>query len=303
MSDERGPGGRPDPAAGADHGPDEVDRLIDEVLGASGRRGAGNVGDGEDLAAAVRRVRALADEPVPPGSRSRHLARIRSEVPVRAADARRGRGRVASRWFGGLQPRLGAIAAVAVAFLLLAGGGTVALAQDAAPDDALYGLKRASEQAWVALPRGSERAADVHLALAERRMDEVRRTPHHAEELVAAGVSNIEAAADEKPEEALRTFARLLGDGDAALPANASPAARAALARNCHRIARHHGLEDLAVDCPDPGDFDHPGRGRGAGSADGPRGWGPGGRPEGEVGPPPDVSADEPGSRGEGDGG
>lgn len=299
MSDERHPGGPTDPARGADRDPDPdgVDHLIDDLLAAAsdGRGAAG----GGDLTAALRRVHALADEPVPPQVRSRHLARIRGDASLGAAHGRAARGRAARGWFGVLQRRLAPIAAVAVALLVFAGGGTVALAQDADPDDALYGLKRASEQAWIALPRGSERAAEVHLAIAERRIGEAQRAPHHAEGLVAASVASIEAAAEENPEEAITTFVRLLGDGEGALPANASPAARAALARNCHRIAQHHGLEDLAVNCPDAGDFEHPGRGRGAGPADGPRGWGPGGRPEGEVGPPPGVPAHERGSPGE----
>jgi hypothetical protein len=124
--------------------------------------------------------------------------------------------------------------------LVVSGGGAVAAAQDATPDDALYGVKRASEEVWVAMPRGSERAAQVQLTLAMRRHGEAMRAPGHAERLLAAGAENAENAAEELPEEAFETFQRLLGDGDDALPSHASPRAHAAIHRNCMRLADRH---------------------------------------------------------------
>jgi hypothetical protein len=249
------------------------------------------------------RLRSLRDEPVPPEVRDRHLARIRAHepTPVPTPARRPARG---SR-------RLVPLAAATTALLLL-GGGVVA-AQEAVPDDPLYGVKRASEQVWGAFPRGADRSAEVHLALAERRLGEARRAPEHAQRLIDEGVAEAEAAADDRPEEAVDALGRLLGDGADALPAQASPRAREALHRNCTRIAARHGLSDAPCGtAPEAGA--HPGRGprgedgrglgregapgqlgpRGGDRSDGHpgRGWGPGGRPDGAVGPPPGVPAD-----------
>jgi len=282
-------------------GPDEVDALLDEVLAADTSAASSvEAPDGTaELTASLRRVRELSDEPLPTASRTRHLHRIRTHEPaVRRGHADRRVRRAPSRR-PGLRRRLVALTAGALALLMLTAGSAVAVAQDADPDDALYGLKRASEEAWLVMPRGSERAAEVHLALADRRIEEARRAPEHAERLVSEGIGNVEAAAEQRPEEAIAAFERLLGEGEDSLPEQASFAARAALHRNCVRIAERHGL---TAECPEPqgehpgrglgrGDGEHPGRGLGEGRPDlehdGPRGWGPDGRPEGEVGPPP----------------
>jgi hypothetical protein len=153
----------------------------------------------------------------------------------------------------------------------------------------------------------------VHLTLAERRLGEARHAPHHAAELVAEGVADAEEAAEELPGQAVDTLSRLLGDGEGSLPAQASPAARAALHRNCVKIAAKRGLDDSP--CGPAPDYQHPGRGRGAGGAKPepdakadpgakgrePRGWGPGGRPDDWVGPPPHARGWGPGGRPEGE--
>jgi hypothetical protein len=261
---------------------------------------------------AERRIRALGDEPLPSEVRDRHLLRIRTHVPAGSVPAR------APEPARGWRRRLAPLTAAATALVLFGGGGTVvAAAQDAVPDDALYGVKRASEQIWVGLPRDRERAAEMQLAMAERRLGEARRAPDHAQRLITEGVENAEAAAEERPEEAIEAFGRLLGEGEGKLPEQASPRAREALHRNCARIAAKHGLSDAPCGSP-PAASDHPGRGpradveRGQGHEGAPgregapgqlgergprfedgehrgRGWGPGGRPEGRVGPPPGM--------------
>ena len=242
--------------------PEELDAQIDDVI--AGRLDAEAEGDPDEVTETLQHVRALADEPLPEASRTRALQRIRTHQPAdrrRAPVAGGHRGHRQVRR-GGARRRLVSVTAGALALMMLTAGTAVAVAQDAAPDDALYGVKRASEQAWLVMPRGQERAADVHLALAERRIEEARRAPQHAERLVAEGVENVEAAADERPEEAIENFKRLLGltEGEA-LPENASDAARAALHRNCVRIADRHELG--SGQCGDAPDFQHPGRGLG----------------------------------------
>jgi hypothetical protein len=311
---------------------ERVDALVDGHLA----DGTTEVPAGSDgFVASIQRVRALADEPLPTGTRQRHLRRIRThEVP--AAATRRHHVRARPARAGALRRRLVAVTAGSLAVLMLTAGSAVGLAQGADPDDVLYGVKRASEQAWLAVPRGSERAAEVHLALAERRIDEAQRAPEHAERLVTDGIRNAEAAEKELPADAVENLLRLLGDGPDRLPDNASPAARAALHRNCVRIADRHDLgPERCGPAPEGahpgrgrgmGEGAHPGRGRGLDKDDhpgrgrglegdehpgrgqgldrdehpgrglghrghddaiGPRGWGPGGRPDGAVGPPP----------------
>lgn len=254
-----------------------LDERIERLLAGAGGE------DAED--AVLRRVRSLADGPIPADVRTRHLATIHSHP----GDAAPAPAPSRPRWLPALQRRLAPLTAAATALVLFAGGGTVALAQDALPDDTLYGVKRASEQVWVSLPRGRERAAQVHLGLAERRIDEAGRVPHHAETLVAAGLRNVEEAADELPEEAVRTLGELVRERH---PAHAAPAAKAALHRNCVRIAERHGLSDAP--CGDEPHVTHPGRGIGPrqGPTDDRPGWGPGGRPDDHVGPPPWAPAE-----------
>lgn len=276
---------------------DALDGLVDDVL--AGRFHSTDADVPAEVVASLHRVRELGEEPLPEASRARHLLRIRTHEPA----GRRSPG----RWRAPRR-RLVAFGAAATALLVLGGGGAVAAAQDAQPDDALYGLKRTSEQVWLGIPGGSERVAQVHLTLAARRIHEARQAPAHAERLVAEGLENVEAAAEEQPEQAIENFERLLGDGDDRLPDNASPVARAALHRNCVRIAEKHGLSSEG--CGPAPAVDHPGRGHGVGQGRdrtegpgparghdavgkegkekaGPRGWGPGGRPDGAVGPPP----------------
>ncbi|WP_052667446.1 hypothetical protein [Nitriliruptor alkaliphilus] len=284
----------------------ELDGLVDDVL--AGR--AQPAGADPEVLTSLHRVRALDQEPLPAATRDRHLVSIRTHGPVGVRRPSR-------------RPRRRLVAVgTATALLVFGSGGAVAAAQAAQPDALLYGLKRTSEQVWLNVPRGSDGAAEVHLALAARRIDEARQAPEHAERLVAEGLENVEAAAEERPEEAIRSFERLLGDGADRLPDEASPVARAALHRNCVRIAGKHGLS--ADGCGAAPDVEHPGRGHGLGqggggrpdapgqgrgqglgqergegnardgkAGDGPRGWGPGGRPDGAVGPPPGTPGHE----------
>ena len=266
--------------------------------------------DGHEEREVEQRLRALADEPLSEATRERHLARLEQTPPVERR----------APWSRGRVPRRAVpVLAAMVLLLVVSGGGAVAAAQDATPDGALYGVKRASEEVWVALPRGSERAAQVQLTLAMRRHGEAMRAPGHAERLLAAGAEHAENAAEELPEETLETFQRLLGDGEDALPSHASPRAHSAIHRNCVRLAERHGFDAApSGPCGEAPEDAHPGRGMGPdghpgrgmdrdghpgrgmgdghpgggprGSADDERpGWGPGGRPDDypEDQPPP----------------
>lgn len=73
--------------------------------------------------------------------------------------------------------RLGAplIAGLLLAFLVAAGGGVAYAAQDSLPGDALYGVKNALEQVQMALAASDEARAELHMALAAKRVEEVQR--------------------------------------------------------------------------------------------------------------------------------
>lgn len=274
MADLRG--GQP----GGD-GPDAVDRLDDLVEGVVGRADQVRPEDAA-LLRSIERLRALAHEPLPEASRERHLLTIRTAAQqVAAGPEPRARGRRAR-----LRRQTIALAAATVAMLVVTSGGAVALAQSAGPDDVLYGVKRASEQAWMTVPRNPQGQARAHLTLAERRADEAAAAPGHAAQLIADGLEHVEAASGELPEQAIATFERLLGTGDDSLPAHASPAARAAIHRNCVRIATRHGLD--AGRCGPAPTEAHPGRGVGRDHAPGQQ------REPGQTGRP-DFSDDHPG--------
>ena len=313
MSQHEGPPGPVDPTGHRDLDPDvdAVDRSIEEVV--AGRLDATG-DDAVAVSSVLRRVRTLAATPLPASSRTRHLLTIRTHTPPGERTAPVGRRRPVPAGLPRLRRRTAAVVSAMLTGVLVLGGGAVAAAQDASPDAALYGVKRASEQAWLMVPRRSERAAEVHLALAERRIDEARQRPEDAERLVAEGLENVDSAAEELPQAAIDNFARLLGDGPDRLPSSAAPAARAALHRNCQRIADRHGLD--ADPCGERPQVEHPGRGArpeagergrpggppglGEGERPVPRGWGPGGRPEGAEGPPPGVPGWGPGGRPDG---
>lgn len=93
------------------------------------------------------------------------------------ARSRPGRGpggrREGARGPVGRRARLIARVSGALSVVLLAGVVLVVLGRDALPGDALYGVKRASESAELALPAGQEARARRHLGFAEERLSEV----------------------------------------------------------------------------------------------------------------------------------
>lgn len=277
--------------------PDELDRLIDGLL-----QGADDTSDAEAsrhryaLLSAARRIRALADEPVPAEVRSRHLATIRQAAAERSAPTPVAAS--GSNWLLGLRRRAAAVAAATGLVFTATGGGAVALAQDAAPGDALYGVKRVSENVALAVTSDD---AQLHLQFAERRLEELEAAPDHAAELAPLAAEHLNhaqahgAAADEAGAEAVLRLSAVLQKFAENPEVNDN--ARIAVSRACERIADRHGGECDNTEPPgSPGRSDDA-RGNSGGRSDqAPRG-GPdtadtdeGARPD-DAGPPEGVPA------------
>lgn len=246
--------------------PDELDRLIDGLL--DGADTPQDVAQGDALMDAARQIRDLA-ESIPADVRNRHLAAIR------AAAADPAPAMSAAGWLPTLRRRAAAIAAATTLAFGTAGGGAVALAQDANPGDPLYGVKRVSENVALAVTSDDAR---LHLQFADRRLDELEAVPGHAPELASAAAQQLHLAqkhgADlgEAGAQAVARLSELVGSGQLG-----SENAEIAVSRACDRIATRHGHT------PDDCDYDpdhSPGK---SGEAPGRSGDGPGnsGDPQG----------------------
>ena len=207
----------------------ELDRLLDGLL-------TGDAADADGgLLDAARRVRLLAEEPIPTDVRDRHLAAIRAAAAEQGAP-----GTTTSvGWLDRMRRRAAAIAAATGLVFSATGGGAVALAQDAAPDDLLYGVKRASEQ--VALVVAADDAS-LHLRFAERRLDEIGGSPDHAADLADEAARHLGLAQQEGAdlsEAGVNAVERL---SEVVLQLD-NENARIAVSRACARIAEKHGRD------------------------------------------------------------
>lgn len=108
-----------------------------------------------------------------------------------------------------------ATAAAAIALILVAGAGAVAASAHALPGELLYPVKRASEQARLAAAFSDRARAELHLAYAERRVDETStlvergdmgQTPANAARLEhhLAAASHLAAGTEDKSAQAFQ---------------------------------------------------------------------------------------------------
>lgn len=116
-----------------------------------------------EIATATRKATA-----VQPSPEFRERARQQFYVALRQMPAQK--KRTGFSWVG--QPQWATAVAVVLA-LLLVSGGTVAAASSSMPDQPLYAVKRASEQARLALTPSPLRKAELHARLADRRVAEI----------------------------------------------------------------------------------------------------------------------------------
>lgn len=116
------------------------------------------------LKVAVAVARLAQDEPSAM-ARNRSRMRLQSRLLECRVTPRR---RLDQLWFHALR------AAAVLLVVIVAGGGTAIVAASSLPNDAIYPLKLAIEQAEVALARSPEHRAAVHVALAARRLEEIQ---------------------------------------------------------------------------------------------------------------------------------
>jgi hypothetical protein len=102
---------------------------------------------------------------IQPRPEFRERARNQFRAALQAAPARKG-------FFALAWPRWATAVAV-VLVLLLAGGGTVAVANNSLPGNLLYGVKLATEQVWLAFTPSSVGKAELYAKLADRRVAEI----------------------------------------------------------------------------------------------------------------------------------
>lgn len=246
-----------------DRSPEErTDELLDRVLASSpatGARswedlrqhadgilghGAGEPTDGRvggDIVLAAAALKAAGERPIPTAVVQRHLQAMHDELDA-TTPATTGLG---GRW--SWRRRLAGAAAAVTAFTTAGGGTAVAFAQEAAPGDALYGVKRASEQVRLALELDPQGDAALHLELAQRRLDEAEQAPGVADDLLDVALEHI-AEAEDHGDAGTRAAAAAAGQRavdvltellDGKLPETASDQARAALERARDRKQAH----------------------------------------------------------------
>lgn len=118
-----------------------------------------------EIALDVNKVSAIQPRP-----EFRDKARSQFSSALDEMERKRSRSFFSWRW----QPRLATVVAIVLA-LLLAGGGTVAAASGSMPDEPLYPVKLASEQARLVLTPSALGKAEFYAKLVDRRVIEIVR--------------------------------------------------------------------------------------------------------------------------------
>lgn len=163
---------------------DELARLLDGAAGPDDDASMSAVADapreGElaDMLVLASSLRGI--EPPPPRAEFRAELRDRllreaaessltpAETPATPSWVERLRVRLAEVWHSGAVATASIVGAVAVL-----GVGIVAVSEHAQPGDLLYGVKQASEQVRLTLATDEAERGQLHLRLAERRLEEV----------------------------------------------------------------------------------------------------------------------------------
>jgi len=128
---------------------------------------------------------------------------------------------------GPIWRRRWAVAVSTVLVVLLAGIGTVAASADALPDESLYAVKLATEQARIALASSDTDRSELHIEFAERRATEIAEMARQGESGKIPALSEQVANHLDKVYEAEEGEPKMLAPAPALVPAPA-PAEEAA---------------------------------------------------------------------------
>ena len=126
---------------------------------------------GDELRSLLEIASSLKPDAVTPSSEFKQRARLHLEAQMRPTPAK-----VPDRfwrWPELAPARILVAILVAVWVLVVAGGGTVYAAQNSLPGDTLYPLKTGVENLQLSLTFGTIAKANLHLELAQKRIDEV----------------------------------------------------------------------------------------------------------------------------------
>lgn len=195
----------------------------------------------DDVVLAVTALKAAGEQAIPTDVAQRHLQAMHDALDAAAPASTR----LAGRW--SWRRRFASAAAAVTAFTTAGGGTAVAFAQDAAPGDTLYGVKRAAEQVQFALELDPQGDAELHVRFAERRLEEAQQAPGVADDLLEDALTHIsqagehgdaatQQAAEAAGARAIEVLTELLGGK---LPETASPRAREALRAALDRKQAH----------------------------------------------------------------
>ncbi len=152
----------------------------------------------DELCPLLELVSALEPEKVTPTgefkSRTRRMLLEVIQSGVRVESKRRS----AFGWLGALAPaRAVSIAFIALIILVMSGGGAAYAAQNSLPGDILYPLKTGVENLQLVITFDPEAKADLHLKLAEKRINEVVIQSNLSREVNTSALPSVAKEIDE----------------------------------------------------------------------------------------------------------
>lgn len=145
---------------------------------------------GEELRASLLIATALKPDEVTPSPEFVQRARRQLFIEMQPELAKKSRR--TSRWYS-LKP-VKWIAGVLIGLVAMgaAGGGTVYASQSSLPGDTLYPVKTTAEKLQMAVTWGSDAKADLHLKLAQRRIDEATQQVQQNRDINVQALGTVE---------------------------------------------------------------------------------------------------------------
>jgi hypothetical protein len=145
---------------------------------------------GEELRSSLLMAAAIKPDEVMPSLE--FIQRARRQLFIEMQPALEKKSRRTSRWY--LLAPVKWIAGVLIGLVAFsaAGGGTVYASQSSLPGDVLYPVKTAAEKLQLAVTWGSDAKANLHLTLAQRRIDEVTQQVQQNRDINVQALGTVE---------------------------------------------------------------------------------------------------------------